>query len=115
MLKNIFYEISALKQKHSSTKDLQRCHGCKFHFEDCFEKKYCNFCLQKTQINEEGFEGTAEFSVPKAFHNEYMLQVHCDLKEKYGYYGYNHDIMLDIPRCMMTGSLNDTLAGTCKL
>ena len=62
------------------------CHGCKFHFNECMERKYRDYCLQavKTHIDEVGFEHTTDFSIRKAFHNEYMSQICRDLNEKYG-------------------------------
>ena len=86
-----------------------RCRACKFHFEDCMERKYRDYCLQavKTHIDEVGFEGTTDFSIRKAFHNEYMSQVRRDLREKYGKYENNH--MLQLPVCMMKGSLEDAI------
>ena len=64
------------------------CYGCKYMFENCLERKYCDYCLQtvKSHIDEAGYEGLSEFSVRKAYHNKSMSQIRRDLKESTGYY-----------------------------
>ena len=58
-------------------------------------------------IDEIGYEQLTEFSVRKAYLNKYMSQIRQDLKESTGYYECNQ--LLDIPLCMIKGSLNDAL------
>ena len=53
------------------------------------------------------FERTTNFSICKAYHNEFMSQVRCTLKEKYSKYQNNH--MLHVPSCMMKGSVEDVI------
>lgn len=86
-----------------------QCYGCKYMFDKCLERKYRDFCLQavKNHIDDVGYTDLTEFSVRKAYHNEYMSQVRRDLKEATGYYEANQ--LLDIPQCMIQGSLNDAL------
>ena len=86
-----------------------QCYGCKYMFKDCLEEKYCDLCLQavKNHIDDVGYECLTEFSVRKAYHNEYMSHIRRDLKETTGYYEANQ--LLDIPPCMIKGSLNDAL------
>ena len=86
-----------------------QCYGCKYMFQNCLEKKYCDFCLQavKNHIDDVGYECLTKFSVCKAYHNKYMSQIRRDLKEATGYNKANQ--LLDIPLCMIKGSLNDAL------
>ena len=86
-----------------------QCYGCKYMFDNCLERKYRDYCLQavKNHIDDVGYTDITEFSVRKAYHNEYMSQIRRDLKESTGYYEANQ--LLDIPLCMIKGSLNDAL------
>ena len=78
-------------------------------FKNCLEKKYRDYCLQavKNHIDDVGYDSLSEFSVQKAYHNEYMSQIRRDLKEQTGFYEANQ--LLDIPLCTIKGSLNDAL------
>ena len=77
-----------------------------------WNKNIVIYCLLLTHLDEEGFgyEGygsVSEFSIKKVYHNEYMSQIRHDLKEATRHYECNH--MLNIPMCMMKGSLNIVL------
>ena len=87
----------------------ERCNGCKKHFSECLERKYHDLCLHavKNHIDDVGFEHTTDFSIRKAYHNEYMAHIRRDLKTKYGKYEVDH--LLALPKCMMQGSLEDAL------
>ena len=86
-----------------------QCFGCKYMFNNCLKKKYRDYCLQavKNHIDDVGYDLLSKFSVRKAYHNEYMSQIRRDLKEATGFYEANQ--LLDIPLCMIKGSLNDAL------
>ena len=85
------------------------CFGCKRIFKECLEKKYRDLCLHavKNLIDEYGYQGVTDFSARKVFHNEYMANIRRDLKEATGFYECDH--LLDLPMCMVCGSLKDTL------
>ena len=46
-----------------------------------------------------------EFSFRKSYHMAYMSQLRVDLKSSFGLYETNH--LLEIPMCMVKGSLMD--------
>ena len=87
----------------------ERYYGCEEHFSECLERKYCDLCLHavKNRIDDVGFECITDFSIHKVYHNKYMAHLHCNLKDKYGKYEVNH--LLNLPKCMMQGSLENAL------
>ena len=90
------------------------CFGCKQKYAKCFETRYRELCLhgvldylQEVENAAESGREVSDFELRKAYHNVYISQVRVDLKDKYQLYEMNE--LLQIPPCMIQGSLHDAL------
>ena len=78
---------------------------------DYLKIKYCNQVLlagvKITSTKQEGFVATNNFSIHKSYCNEHMPQSRQDIQDGTGYCECDH--VLNIPMCMIQGSLKDAL------
>lgn len=86
-----------------------KCTGCSFMYDECRERNFKKICLNAVfdYIVSVGITNITDLGTRKAYHQAYIWQVRCYLMNKTGLYETND--MLNIPKCMIMGSLNDAL------
>ena len=106
-----FSEPELPQSMFNSPYDLKnhKCTGCRFMYDECCERRYKKICLNAVfdYISSIGVTDATGMGIRKAYHQAYIWQLRCHLMTKTGFYETNH--LMNIPKCMILGSLNDAL------
>ena len=81
---------------------------CKYTFPKCCELLYRDVCLQAVMdyFDNVGVFNSTHIGICRAFHECFMAQVRLVILKKFGKY---ETTKLNIPKCMILGSLKDAL------
>lgn len=91
----------------SLSNSVPTCKDCGNPLASCHERIYRDFCLQTVMdhFEDDGIRFTDELGVYTTFIKAYTLSVKKDLLTQHGYYDRQREIQ--IPGCMINGSLKD--------
>lgn len=86
------------------------CEGCQKPHPECHERKYRDFCLQSVMdhFEDDGIRFTNEMRVYTTFIQAYTFCVKRDMLEAHHF--YDKRVEIDLPMCMVNGSLSQAQA-----